>query len=69
MHCIFCNDWVEDWYQWRWRGVYQGPVCQACWDEEYPVPGYSPDHQGGADHPEEISPAFHIMRMRRIRNG
>lgn len=68
MECIFCRGRVDGWYQWRWQGYYEGPVCQQCWEQEYPVPGHPPDHPGGVADPEEVSPAFHLIRMERIRN-
>lgn len=64
--CIKCGGDVEGWYKQRWYGVYPGPVCQRCWVEKFPVPGY-PDEPGGVDYPEEAEPAFHIYRYRRIK--
>jgi hypothetical protein len=63
MDCIYCGDEVEGWYEYRWRDERkEGPICQACWIEDFPVPGYSSDRRGGVNYPEEASPAFHVWR-------
>jgi len=67
MECILCGGPVEGWYQWRWEGIADGPVCQDCWREDISFPGHNPA-DGGVDDPEEAEPAFQIMRMRMIQN-
>jgi hypothetical protein len=67
MWCTKCGGPVEGWYQQRWQGVAEGPICQGCWQDDITFPGRRPD-RGGVDHPEEADPAFHMIRMQRIQN-
>lgn len=67
IRCIVCGGPVTGWYVDRWKHVYDGPVCQQCWEEDFYVPGYDPGG-GGVNYPEEAEPAFHIIRRQMIEN-
>lgn len=67
MKCIYCGNTVYGWYRQRWYGERPGPVCQDCWEEDFPVPGYPVD-SGGVDYPEEAEPVFHIIRYHLIKD-